>query len=373
MEPAEASRRPKRILQIIPTLDQGGAEKQLCLLAAGLPRDEFDVHVCALTRQGPRLHDLQQAGVPVTLIGKRWKVDPLAYWRLKKLIRRLRPDIVHTWIFAANSYGRQAAWACGVPAIIAGERCVDRWKSWKELAIDRYLARRSTRIAVNSSGVVDFYANLGLPREKFVVIPNAIAPRPVEPYARQAFLAELELPETARLIGAVGRLWPQKRYKDLMWASDLLATARDDTYLLIAGDGPQLDELQRFRRKLGFGERIRFLGHRDDVPRWLSLLDVFWLGSGYEGQSNGLMEAMVAEVPAVVSDIAGNRDLVRPEIDGLFFQVGNRADLARQTVRLLEDPAWAKTLGHSAGERMRRDFSLAQMIEAYAAMYREVG
>ncbi len=365
-------RRALRVLHILPTLDQGGAEKQLCLLAAGLPRDAFDVQVCALTRLGPRLEELRQADIPVTLIGKRWKVDPMAYWRLKRLILRLRPDIVHTWIFAANSYGRQAALAAKTPAIIAGERCVDLWKSWKELAVDRYLARRTTRIAVNSTGIVDFYAAHGLPREKFVVIPNAITPCQAEVRDRDQFLDELKLPRGARLIGAVGRLWPQKRYKDLMWASDLLATARDDTYLLIAGEGPQEDELQRYRRQLGFSDRIRMLGHRQDVAQWMPLLDVFWLGSGYEGQSNALMEAMAAGVPAVVSDIAGNRDLVRPEDDGLLFPVGNRAELARQTVRLLDDPQWARSLGRAAQQRMRSEFSLERMIAAYAAMYQEV-
>src|SRR5207302_6932711 len=84
----------KRILHIIPTLDRSGAEKQLTLLAAGLPRDQFDVHVCALTRGGPLVADLESRGIPCTVIGKRWKIDPLAYWRLQQHIARLRPALV---------------------------------------------------------------------------------------------------------------------------------------------------------------------------------------------------------------------------------------------------------------------------------------
>ena len=94
----------KRILEIIPTLDRAGAEKQLTLLAAGLPPDEFDVRVCALTRGGPLLEDLERAGVSVTVIGKRWKIDPQAFWRLKRLVADWQPDLIHTWIFAANAY-----------------------------------------------------------------------------------------------------------------------------------------------------------------------------------------------------------------------------------------------------------------------------
>jgi hypothetical protein len=96
------------ILEIIPTLDQSGAEKQLTLLARGLPREEFDVRVCAMTRGGPLEADLAAAGIPVTVLGKRWKFDPYAFWRLWRLIKQIKPDLVHTWIFAANAYGRAA-------------------------------------------------------------------------------------------------------------------------------------------------------------------------------------------------------------------------------------------------------------------------
>ncbi len=94
-----------RVLQIIPTLDQSGAEKQLYLLAKHLPRDRYDVHVVCLTRGGPYAKLLEEAGIPVTVLGKRFKIDPWIVSRLSKLIKGLKPDIVQTWLFAANSYG----------------------------------------------------------------------------------------------------------------------------------------------------------------------------------------------------------------------------------------------------------------------------
>ena len=217
-----------RILLVIPTLDQGGAEKQLCLLANGLPRDEFDVHVCLLTRSGPLRKELDQNKIPVHEIKKRWKFDPAAYRRLKQTIAELRPDVVHTWLFAANCYGRLAALKVGIDSVVGGERCVDRWKVWHELAIDRYLARRSKGIVVNSSGVKEFYANKGISSDKFTVIPNCVpeyvASRDND---RSKLLHELGIDPNARLVGAIGRLWPQKRIKDLIWAADLLKVIRD--------------------------------------------------------------------------------------------------------------------------------------------------
>src|SRR2546426_987856 len=146
-----------RILFIIPTLDRSGSEKQLALLATRLPRDQFAIEVCALTRGGAYEAELVVAGIPVTVLDKRLKLDPLAAWRLSRLIRRSRCDIVHTWLFAANWHGRTMALLHGVPIVIASERCADHWKSGVELTLDRWLAPRTDAIVVNSRAVADFY------------------------------------------------------------------------------------------------------------------------------------------------------------------------------------------------------------------------
>ena len=209
---------PHRILHVIPTLDRSGAEKQLSLLARGLPCNEFEVHVSALTRSGPLEGQLSEAGIPVTTIGKRWKINPLAYVRLRRLVSRLRPDLIHTWLFAGNAYGRVAGLACGVKHLVASERCVDLWKRPHEFLIDRYLAQRTAKIVVNSSGVREFYVARGLPDEKFEVIPNGIPPATDCTSTRSEILAELGMPDPCYLVGMIGRLWPQKRVKDAIWA-----------------------------------------------------------------------------------------------------------------------------------------------------------
>lgn len=362
-----------RVLQIIPTLDRCGAEKQLTLLATGLPHERFEVQVCALTRGGPLAAPLQQAGIPVTVIGKSWKVDPLAYARLKRLIARWQPDLVHTWIFAANAYGRWAARGAGVKHIVAGERCVDPWKRWHELALDKLLAGCTERIVTNSSGVRDFYAQQGLPADKFVIIPNGVEPW-TAPAARprEELLAELGLPPESRLIAAVNRLWPQKRVKDLIWAADLLKIVNPHAHLLIVGDGPQRWRLERYRDQCEIRDCVHFLGPRDDVPSLLAHCECLWLGSGYEGQSNAILEAMSAGLPVIATDIPGNRDLIVPKQTGYLVPVGDRAAFARWTNLLLNDRDLATQLGTAGRQRVQTEFSVERMVARHAALYEEL-
>ncbi|MEK6238219.1 MAG: glycosyltransferase [Planctomycetales bacterium] len=367
----------KRILHVVPTLDQGGAEKQLTLLTTGLNRDEFEPHVCALTRGGPYAAELAEAGVPVTVIGKRAKVDPFAYWRLTRFIKRLQPDLVHTWLFAANSYGRAAARQAGVKTLVAGERCVDRWKRWHEFAIDRCLARRTTRLATNSPGVMEFYVQHGLPREKFVIIPNGVPAAPLADEAtasddRRKLLGELQLPDDAVLLGAVGRLWPQKRVEDLIGAMELMATVRPDVHLLIIGDGPQRDRLERRRNNADLENNVHFLGHRNDVAQLLPRLACLWLASAYEGQPNSVLEAMAVGLPVVATDVPGNRDLVVPEETGFLVPVGDRAEIARRTLAIIENPGMAEELGRRARERAQSEFSVEKMVLRHETLYHQL-
>jgi glycosyltransferase involved in cell wall biosynthesis len=361
-----------RVLLLIPTLDRSGAEQQLTLLATRLPRDEFDVRVATLTRGGPFEDVLKQAGIGVIHLRKRFKFDPVALWRLRRLLRDWQPHILHTWLFAANAYGRLAVGRHRRCKVIVSERCVDSWKSDWQLWLDRRLVSRTDLLVGNAQSVAEFYEQQGIPKSCLRVVPNGIGLPTDAPPSRKQFLAGLEISQQAKIVGYIGRLAKQKRVRDLIWAFELLRSLHDEVHLLIVGDGPERPALEQFARDIQADRQIHFLGHRHDARQLLPLLDVFWLASEFEGLSNSVMEVMAAGVPVVVSDIPPNRELVVPGETGFVVPLGDRVAFAQFTAKLLTDPELAQRLGADARERIRTEFSIDKMVAGYVKLYREL-
>lgn len=361
-----------RVLLLIPTLDRSGAEQQLTLLATHLPQGEFEVRVTTLTRGGPFEDVLKRAGIPVVPLRKQFKFDPVALWRLRRLLNDWQPDILHTWLFAANAYGRLAVGHHRQCKVIVSERCVDSWKSGWQLWLDRRLVSRTDLLVGNSQSVVDFYQQQGIPNDRLRVVHNGIDLLTDVPPPREQLLTGIDIPPHAKIIGYIGRLAKQKRVRDLIWAFELLRSLRDEVHLLIVGDGPERPALQQFAREIQADRQIHFLGHRHDARQFLPLLDAFWLASEFEGLSNSVMEAMAAGVPVVTSDIPPNRELVVPGVTGFLVPFGDRAAFAQFTAKLLGEPELAQRLGAAARERIRTEFSIDKMVAGYVALYREL-
>jgi glycosyltransferase involved in cell wall biosynthesis len=357
---------------VIPTLDRSGAEKQFALLAAGLPSDEFEVQVVTLNRLGPYAELLADRGIPVLSLEKRFRLDPRTIWQLRREMVRFSPQVVLSCLFSANAATRLATrrWP-GHPRILISERCVDSWKSGWQLALDRWLQPATDRLIANSGSVADFYAGQGFPRDRMTVIPNGVTvPRRPE-WTRQDLLRAAGLPEDAWLAAYVGRLAPQKNLKTLIWSMQLLRQAAPRVHLLLIGDGPQRDDLMLYAQDVEVRDHVHFLGHRPDAASLLHLIDVFWLGSEFEGMSNSLMEAMACGRPVIVSDIPPNRELVRHGTEGWLVSPHDSMGFAQFTQKLLQEPELGVQLGTAGATRMQSEFSMDAMIGRYAALIRE--
>jgi len=362
----------RRVLQIIPTLDRSSAARQLVQLAKGLPRDEFEVHVCTLERAGALAADLQAAGIPLHVVGQPWTFDPFTFWKLRQYIRQLKPDLVQTWTFVANTYGRLAARSADVGTIVATQRSADPAEAERQKWVDRWLARRTDAIVVNGRAVQALQIAQGIAPSKLRLIPDGVEPAAPSPTTHADLLAEFGLPPGAKLIGAVGRLCHQKRLKDLIWATDLIKVIRDDVHLLIIGEGTQRRNLERFRDNCRIRDKAHFLGERADIPRLMPHFELLWLASDFEGVPNVVLEAMACGLPIVATDIEGNRELVTHGQNGFLVPLGDRAGLGRCANKILQDAALRQRLGEASRVRVSHDFTVAAMVERHAALYREL-
>lgn len=362
-----------KIVQLIPTLDRGGAERQYINLCVGLRRRGHCVHAVLLTRTSDLENELREAGVEVCLIGKHGKLDPFAFLKLCRVIRQIQPDVLHTWLFAGNCYGRVVGKVCHVPHIFANERCVDFWKSGWQLTLDRLLARFSDAITTNSEAVADFYQLHGINQTPWKVIPNGIdTPRLLANAGQEdriAFLNRLNLPDNVQIVGCVARLWPQKRLKWAIWNLDVLRRVYHNAHLIILGDGPQRSVLQRFADLYELTEFVHFLGVRDDAESMLRHFDALWLTSLYEGQPNAVLEAQVLGVPAICANIPGMADIIVPETNGFLVDSHDITGFARWTHKIWSDPEMDARIRENGQKTIEQKFNLNTMIEAYEQLY----
>ncbi len=358
-----------RVLFLVESFGYTGAGRQVALLAEGLPRGEFEAHVCALGRDGPLDAELAARGVPTTTLARRWRLDPAALWQLHRHAAALRPQIVHTWQFSANTYGRLVC--ANGRRLVATERRTELWKRWPEEQLDRWLQPRAERMVATSDAVRNFcLLRRGLPQPgRIEVVPPGIAEATAP--SHHSLREELELPEEARLVAAVGSLTHSRRVKDMVWAMELLGAVVPNLHLLVVGEGTQRRSLERYAADFRHAGAIHFLGSRDARAIWPQV-DLLWSAGEEDGPPLAILEALAAGVPVIASDTPGNREVITPGDTGLLFPLGDRPGLARCALRLLQDAPRAKRIGQAGREHVLRQFAAPAMIERHAAMYREL-
>lgn len=341
----------------------------MVLLAKGLPRDRFHVEVAALTRLGPLEAELREAGIPVTLIGKPLKLDPFALLRLTRFLRRKRFDVLQTWVFAANSYGRAAARLAKVPVVVTAEMAVDLWKGEGHLRIDRLLAGSCDKVVGNSEAVVAFYREAGLPEDKLAMIYSGVADEAPERVDPAAVRAEFGWRADAPLLLFAGRLVEQKGVDTLIDALDLLQHVWPELRTLIVGDGPLRDSLAETASAYDLNARVRFTGHRDDVPGLLAAADLLVLPSRYEGLPNVVLEAMRMGKPVVATAAPGTTELVVDGQTGMLVPLNDPKALAQAIRTVLGDPSLCRSMGEAGLARVEADFTAGAMVARFAELY----
>ena len=360
-----------RVLHVIKGLDAGGAETLLLLATASRDRSTFDYEVAHLLRthvalrpaieaEDIRVHDLR--GLPG------W--DPRWVLRLRRLLAQGRFDVVHAHsplVAAAVRLAARSFPAARRPAVVVTLHNV--WASHHVAvrALDRLTAPLDdARLAVSEAvrRSVPGTASARVITEVHGVDVDAVRARA----DRDGVRAELGVAPDEVLVGAVANLKPHKAY-DVLLTAAARAVAHDDRVRFVAvGQGPLHDELVAERDRLGLGDRFRFLGYRADATRLVSGFDVFCLSSRHEGLPLALMEALVQGVPAVVTDVGGNRELVTDGVEGRLVPASRPEALADALRSLADEPGDRAMMAAAArrrGDGLRADDATARVEGHY--------
>jgi glycosyltransferase involved in cell wall biosynthesis len=312
---------------------------------------------------------LDAAGVPVTAIGKQFKLDPLALLHLARFLRAKAFDIVQTWLFAANTYGRIACRMAQVPVVVVAEMAVDLWKGRSEKFIDRWLAPWCDRLVGNSHAVVEFYRQLGVEQNRLAMIYSGVAAEEPPLIDQRGIRASFGFEAEAPLVLFAGRLAEQKRVDDLLKALDLLQHIQPDIRTVIAGDGPLRDQLEETAQAFHLDGRVCFVGHRADLPRILAAANVVVLPSAYEGLPNVILEAMRFGKPVVATAAPGSTEAVIDGQTGILTPIGNATLLARAIRDIVRDPNLARRLGEAGRAHVDAHFRAEIMVTQFAELY----
>lgn len=368
-----------KILHILPSLGIGGTEKTLLELCRGLNARGFDNRVVALKSGGETAEKLRAAGVPVTVLGSPdgfipgVLALPSLYSKLKKTIRAESPDVVHTWLTRANVLGRCAAKAAGVRKIVSSLRVMEREKGY-HLQAERWTQGPAQAITVNSTALRDFAVkDIGLPAEKVRLIFNGIDTAPKTPDAKKLEDFRKSWTQPGKItVGAVGRLHRQKGMDLLLTAAKLILEKDAGVRFLIAGDGPERENLKAQAAHLGIQNSVAFCGWVKDSAKFYSVLDVFVLPSRWEGMPNAVMEAMVYEKPVIAAEVSGVPDLIQNEKEGLTVKPEDATALARALFKVIENEPLRKSLALAGKQKITNEFDHEKTFSAYETLYRSL-
>ncbi len=363
-----------KICYIIGQLSRHGAERQLYELVRRIDKEKFLPVVISLSQINPWAEEIRKTGVEVMVIPRKKKREAARLYRLWKLLRMLKPDIVHTYLIPGNFYGRVAAFLSGVPVIISSERNlpeIGKDKTRFRMCLDKVLSTVTDGIICNSykaSGILT--GKYHFDRRKVFTVHNGIdAAEFIDTESAKNYLERKRV-----TIGTVGRLWPQKNHIMFLDVARAVVDRKGDERIcfLIVGDGPLRKELEQYAKSAALSDSVVFAGERFDIPQVLREIDVFVMTSSYEGLSNTVMEAMLSGLPVVATDVGGNGELVVDGLTGYLCPWNDPSAMSDKIMGLIGDRDKMKRMGEHGREKMLKEFSVEKMVRRTEDIYSEL-
>jgi glycosyltransferase involved in cell wall biosynthesis len=369
-----------RVAHLITDLSTGGAQRMLQRLLDNLEPAEFENHVICLSHDKTLMAAIEAAGTPVHAIEMAPALpSPAAAWRLYGVLRRLRPDILQTWLYHSDLLGLAFGRLAGVPRIVWNIRCADTdemYRSGRNAMVLRLLTRLSRRpdaVIANSHAGREVHEYLGYCAKLWRVLPNGFDTARFKPdaAAHDALCRALSLPGDSQLVGLVGRFDPLKDHATFLGAAAICAIEKANAHFVLVGNGidNRNEPLVALIRSLDLEQRVHLLGERDDVAAVTAGLDVATCSSIGEGFPNVIGEAMACGVPVVATEVGDSARLLGEA--GVLVAPADPKAFAEALLGLLDDTdAARRAMGTLGRRRIEREYSISRIADEYQHLYR---
>ena len=357
------------VLHLSTSSGPGGAERMVSTLAAALNQGQFRT-IVVLFRSGWLQAECEARGVRTCVMPLGGPFNLQWFRACLRLLRKEQVALIHAHEFSAILCGWVVAMLAGVPLVATVHGKNYFWEKLRRRVTYRLVSRQGTIVAVSKDLKQFICDRVGVQEQRVEVIYNGVAPaQMITNEEVQKCKAELGVSGRYPVLGVVGSLYPVKGHRFLLEAMPEILRRWPTAQLLVIGRGELDVVLKEQVEQLAIGDNVQFLGMRQDVPRLLSLMDVFVLPSLSEGLSIALLEAMASGKPVVATRVGGNPELIDHGKTGFLVQPEDARDLATNLLKLLSDPGMMQQFGRQAAERVSQHFSMMQMVDRYRDLY----
>jgi glycosyltransferase involved in cell wall biosynthesis len=346
-----------------------GGALQAVLLMQGLERRGIDCHLAC--RIGAAIG--QAAAPQITAVHEtvmKGDVDVFTWWRLGRLIRRVRPDIVHLHArFGTDVWGALAARGQGVP-VVHSRRVDNRERPW----VVRRKYPLYDKVVAISHGIREVLLSEGVPPGQVVCVHSAVDTERYQPRSgdRTWLDAEFGLAPGDLAVALIAQFIPRKGHRVLIDAMPAVLAQQPRTRVIFFGQGPQVEPIRQLIAERGLGDHVQIAGFRNDLERVVPSLDLVVHPAATEGLGVSLLQAASCGIPIVATRAGGIPEIVQPGLNGELVEPGDAPALAAAMLKLLNDGALRRRYGLAARQWVLDGFSTDAMVEGNLAVYRDV-
>src|SRR5574341_149569 len=357
------------VMNIIPNLNVGGAERLLLSTVPQMDCDKFQVCVCSLHSKGDLLTNFKKKGIEVISLG--WKTYLFPYYILKLalLMRKRRILIVHNHLYPSEVVGTLAGIIAGTRYIVTTKHGEGTWMNGIQVLIERLLSHYHKLIICDSEAVKKKALQRGMDESKTVIVypSNIVLDETI--YKKNELKNEYHIPVDSRVIGCVGRFHPVKGHKFLMEAFAKIRRQHSDCYLVLVGRGVLDLSLRKMAEGLGIAKNVRMVTFRENINEVLAIMDIFVLSSVSEGFPISVLDAMAMKKAVIATNVGGVPEVVIPKKTGLVVPPGSSEAICDAILYLLKNDEVARSLGENAFQYIKEHFTLRHTVSTLQKSY----